>query len=172
MIKKESKKAQTWEQIFGAIMVALLIVIVVIFVLNIGGLRDKLFGYAGESNVDDIRVQCRTACEFGRVSDYSQAEKAVTLSDKKTKFSATCKQLESPLTAENCYYVSSEGTINRVVVQNPAQCVGKWVATEIPPTCKSKDSTVTFNDINEKECKSIFWSSISVIVVESACNNI
>ena len=51
-----------------------------------------------------------------------------------------------------------------------AQCSGEWTGSQ----CDSKGGSSAHPAAidSEKECKSIFWSPVSVTVVESVCNNI
>jgi len=77
------------------IFAAAILVLGFLLIFNVGGLRDRIFGFAGgDSNIDDIRQQCTLACAQLRQNEYTADTREVITVDKK-KIIATCRELET-----------------------------------------------------------------------------
>jgi hypothetical protein len=105
MAKLNKKAAMEIETVVVIIVAAALIFLAFALIFDMGGIRSKILNLGGgSSNVDDIRLQCKTACAQGKTIDYEQVQRAVTLPDK-TKLVASCKVFENTV-PNGCVYLN------------------------------------------------------------------
>lgn len=174
-ILRDKKAAEGVMPMVIAVIIGLAILVMALFLIfNVGGWRDKLLGGTfGASNVDDVRGNCKIACDASRSIEYNGDTKSVILPDKKTKFTATCKQLESNLPTgcinwTGSEFVAVQDTNNTLVSAD--NCVPKWAGNSTTGVCKTKDDK-TIKEITQEACGKLFKSYTSITVIDTKCPN-
>ena len=171
----KNKKAQMQtETVITLIIAAAVLIVAFLMIFNVGGIRDKIFGFAGGTvNVDDIKLQCKTACSQLRENEYNGIEKAVVLKDK-TKLSATCKALEQTIPV-GCVYKNASGTeylkLN-IAADSKGSCTASWTAGTSAGTGTCKVGTVEISALanNKYACDSVVYMASAQPAISEPCS--